>query len=76
MSLTPSLTTICEYEEDGKVWFWDQESDEFYLYDPKKNRFYVHSTGHRYKPKKGEKWADEVKAFAKKGNKLKVTILD
>lgn len=58
--------------EDGRVWFWDQESDEFYLYDPKKNRFYVHSTGHRYKPKKGEKWADEVRAFAKKSNSIKI----
>lgn len=58
--------------EDGKVWYWDQESDEFYLYDPKKNKFYVQSTGHRYKPKKGEKWVNKVIAFAKNGNKLQV----
>lgn len=59
---------------DGKVWYWDLENDEFYLYDPKKNRFYVDSTGKRYTPKKGEKWADEVRAFAKKGNKQEITI--
>ncbi len=61
--------------EDGKVWYWDLESDEFYQYDPKKDRFYVHSTGCRYKPKKGELWVDKVRAFAKKGNKQIITTV-
>ena len=63
------------YWEDDKVWFWDVESDEFYMYDPKKDRFYVHSSGKLYRPRKGEKWADEVRAFAKKGNKKIITTV-
>lgn len=62
--------------ENDKVWFWDQESSEFYMYDPRKNRFYIHSTGRRYKPKKGEKWAERVREFAKRKNFLETTIID
>ena len=53
------------FEQGGLVWYWDEESDNFYVYDPVSDEFRIDSSGKVYKPHEGEKWAKKVKRYAK-----------